>query len=104
MNLWNVRRGVKIETLEGHSGDGSGQVFSPDGRTLYTAAGDSTLMIWDVAGDRRLGSPLFRTGLRTIPEDAFPPGFAVSPDGTTLAVARLDGRVDLIDAETSAQD
>jgi WD40 repeat protein/DNA-binding SARP family transcriptional activator len=99
VNLWDVRQGVKIETLEGHSGEGSGQVFSPDGRTLYTAAGDSTVMIWDVAGDRRLGSP-FRTGLRTIPEDAFPPAFALSPDGTTLAVARLDGRVDLIDAET----
>ncbi len=78
VNLWDVRQGVKIETLEGHSGEGSGQVFSPDGRTLYTAAGDSTVMIWDVAGDRRLGSP-FRTGLRTIPEDAFPPAFARQP-------------------------
>jgi WD40 repeat protein/DNA-binding SARP family transcriptional activator len=99
VNLWDVRRGVKIETLKGHSGEGSSQVFSPDGATLYTAGGDSTVMIWDVAGDRRLGSP-FRTGLRPIPEDAFPPAFALSPDGGTLAVARLDGRVDLIDAET----
>ena len=99
VNLWDVRRGVEIETLEGHSGEGLSQVFSRDGRTLYTTAVDSTVMIWDVAGDRRLGSP-FRTGLRTIPEDVFPPAFAVSPDGDTLAVARLDGRVDLIDAET----
>jgi WD40 repeat protein len=99
VNLWDVRRGAKIETLEGHAGEGSGQAFSPDGRTLYTVALDATVMVWDVAGDRRLGSP-FRTGLRTIPEDVFPPAFAVSPDGDTLAVARLDGRVDLIDAET----
>ena len=87
VNLWDVRRGVKIETLEGHSGEGSGQVFSPDGRTLYTAAGDSTLMIWDVAGDRRLGSP-FRTGLRTIPEDSSRPA---SPSARTAARSRSQG-------------
>jgi len=97
--LWDVRRGVEIERFAGHAAEGLGQVFSPDGRTLYTAANDSTVMVWDVAGDRRLGSP-FRTGLRTIAEDVFPPAFAISPDGGTLAVARLDGRVDLIDAKT----
>jgi len=96
--LWDVGRGVEIETLAGHVGDGSSQVFSPDGRSLYTV-GESTVIIWDVAGGRRLGSP-FRTGLRTIPEDAYPPAFALSPDGATLAVARLDGKVDLFDAET----
>ena len=34
------------------------------------------------------------------PGRALPPAFALSPDGRTLAVARLDGRVELIDAET----
>ena len=97
--LWDVRRGVEIERFAGHAAEGLGQVFRPDGRTLYTVGSDSTVIIWDVAGDRRLGSP-FRTGVRTIPEDAFPPAFAISPDGGTLAVARLDGRVDLIDAKT----
>jgi WD40 repeat protein/DNA-binding SARP family transcriptional activator len=97
--LWDVRRGVEIETFAGHAGEGSSQVFSPDGRTLYTVAGDSTVIIWDVAGDRRLGS-LFRTGIRTIPQAPYPPAFALSPDGGMLAVARLDGKVDLIDAET----
>jgi WD40 repeat protein/DNA-binding SARP family transcriptional activator len=99
VNLWDVGRGVKIETLEGHTGEGIGQAFSPDGHTLYAAAADSTVMIWDVAGDRRLRSP-FRTGLRTIPEDAYPPAVALSPDGDTVAVGRLDGKVDLIDAQT----
>src|SRR5215211_2943882 len=99
VNLWDVRRGVKIETLKGHSGEGSGQVFSPDGRTLYTTAADSTVMIWDVAGDRLLQSP-FRTGLSTIPDDSFPPAFALSPDGDTLAVARLDVFIDTMNTET----
>jgi WD40 repeat protein len=30
----------------------------------------------------------------------FPPSFAISPDGRTVAVARLDGGVDLVDAGT----
>jgi WD40 repeat protein len=97
--LWDVRRGIETDTLAGHSGEATSQVFSPDGRTLYTASLDSTAIIWDVAGDRTLGRP-FSTGLRTIPQESSPSPIAVSPDGGSLAVARLDGRVDLIDAET----
>jgi WD40 repeat protein/DNA-binding SARP family transcriptional activator len=97
--LWDLRRGVESETFAGHAGEVVSQAFSPDGGTLYTIASDSTATMWDVAGERRLGSP-FRTGLRTIPEDAYPPAIALSPDGDTLAVGRLDGKVDLIDTET----
>ncbi len=66
---------------------------------LYTASLDSTVIIWDVAGDRRFGRP-FSTGLRTIARESSPSPFALSPDGASLAVARQDGRVDLIDAQT----
>ena len=109
--VWGLRKGRATETLAGlgtadaslglqGNGDGVPNLaFSPDGRTLYTESFDSTAIIWDVAGDRRLGRT-FTTGLVRIPEDVWPPAFAVSPDGRTLAVARLDGRVDLIDAET----
>jgi WD40 repeat protein len=97
--IWDVRKGVEIEVLEGHAEFPAGQAFSPDGRTLYTASFDGSAIVWDVAGDRRLGRS-FKTGLVGIPEEEWPPGVAVSPDGRTLAVARLDGRVDLIDAET----
>src|SRR4029453_2728723 len=83
----------------GHAGNAAIQVFSPDGRALYTAGEDSRVFVWDVAGDRRLGVP-FRTGFVRETGESFPPPFAISPDGRTLAVARLDGRVDLIDAET----
>jgi WD40 repeat protein len=101
--LWDVRTGLPTERFEGHGGDAGAQVFSPDGRTLYTAGEDSKVIVWDVAGDRRLGVP-FRTGFaherRAGAGESFPPAFAISPDGRTLAVARLDGRVELIDAET----
>jgi WD40 repeat protein len=97
--LWDVRRGLPIERFEGHDREAEVQVFSPDGRTLYTAGEDSRVIVWDVAGDRRLGVP-FRTGFVLKTGESFPPPFAISPDGRTLAVARVDGRVDLIDAET----
>ncbi len=99
--VWDVKQGRAIETLEGHNETVWAQSFSPDGRTLYTASVDGSAIIWDVAGARRLGRP-FPTGfVQPGPSDAHvPPGFALSPDGRTLAVARLDGRVDRIDAET----
>ena len=46
----------------GHQQD-STHAFSPDGRTLYTAGDDGRVIVWDVAGDRRLGRP-FPTGYR----------------------------------------
>ena len=101
--LWDVEEGVPIETLEGHADmqQDSTHAFSPDGRTVYTAGDDGRVIVWDVAGDRRLGRP-FPTGYRYEGRgemDVAPP-FALSPDGRALAVARLDGRVELIDAET----
>ena len=63
MILWDVEEGVPIETLEGHADITATHAFSPDGRTLYTAGDDGRVIVWDVAGDRRLGRP-FPTGYR----------------------------------------
>jgi WD40 repeat protein len=58
------------------------------------------VIVWDVSGARRLGRP-FEAGLPAGESgQSLSPGAAVSPDGRTLAVARPDGSVDLIDAET----
>jgi DNA-binding SARP family transcriptional activator/WD40 repeat protein len=99
--LWDVEEGVATETLEGHAGVTETHAFSPDGRTLYTAGNDGRVIVWDVAGNRRLGRP-FPRGLRGWEpgHHDYPPAFALAPDGRALAVARLDGRVELIDAET----
>jgi WD40 repeat protein/DNA-binding SARP family transcriptional activator len=99
--VWDVREGRAIETLEGHRAffDITGAAFSPDGRTLYTASSDATARIWDVAGYRRLARP-FRTSSVNDTGKRSPSAFALSPNGHTLAAARRDGRVDLIDAET----
>jgi WD40 repeat protein/DNA-binding SARP family transcriptional activator len=98
VTLWSASVGRSIEVLDGHDGPIFSQAFSPDGATLYTASVDATARAWDVAGERRLARA-FTTGISPIPEEGFPPAFAISPDGATVAAARFDGRVDLIDAD-----
>jgi WD40 repeat protein len=97
--VWDVSEGRAIETLEGHIDPITGVAFGPDGRTLYTTSADSTARIWDVAGYRRLARP-FRVFTVNNTRAPSAPAFALSPDGRTLAAARRDGRVDLIDTET----
>ena len=70
--------------------------ISHDGQTLYSAALDGKVIVWDLAGARRLGRPF------TIGPDyryAFQP-YAMRPDGRVLAVGHPDGTVTLIDART----
>ncbi len=100
MILWDVEQGVgRSKPSRATRAVTETHAFSPDGRTLYTAGNDGRVIVWDVAGYRRLGRP-FPSGIRRPGRGSSPPAFALSPDGRTLAVARLDGRVELIDAET----
>jgi WD40 repeat protein len=57
------------------------------------------VIAWDTTGRRGLGHG-FRTELVNRGFEPFPPAFALSPDGSTLAVGRLDGAIELIDAQT----
>jgi WD40 repeat protein len=70
-------------------------VFSPDGRTLYTASFDGSVIAWNVSGARRLGQPFRFTrqpgGVAARSDVDF------SPDGKLLASAKLDGTVTVWD-------
>ena len=52
VGLWRVRTGLS-ETLDAHSASVRAAVFSPDGRTLYTASYDGSVIVWDLSGSRR---------------------------------------------------
>ena len=97
---WNVARGDVRERFHAHPSEINAIAVSGDGRTLYTVATDARLAIWDLAGDRRLdrrfdaGPPLVN------PDDQYPKGMALSPDGRTLAVAQIDGTVQFVDTRT----
>jgi WD40 repeat protein len=57
VDVWDVPTATLRETFTGHAGAAVAPVFSPDGRTLYTASHDGGVIAWDVRGDRRLGRP-----------------------------------------------
>lgn len=97
--LWDVATGRQLERLEGQGDEVFTLRFGEGGRTLYGAAPKKGTTVWDVSGARRLGA-VFPTGLLAIPEDVFPPAFAISPTGGELAVARLDGQVELLDTDS----
>jgi WD40 repeat protein len=72
-----------------------------DGGTLYTAALDGKVLIWDLAGDRRVGRPFdIAPGLPQGYDTPPLASHALSADGRTLAVGHGDGTVSVIDART----
>src|SRR5262249_48642381 len=74
-------RGGSRLTLRGHTADITAVVFSPDGKTLATAAADRSIRLWDVASWRCVR-------LSGLPANAV----AFSPDGRTLAIAPANGK------------
>ena len=95
MIVWDVEHAAAVETLAGHAAKITGLAISSDGSTLYSSSLDSKVLIWDLAGDRRLGRP-FEVG----PDAGELLRSSLSPDGRTLAVGQPDGRVALLDART----
>ena len=77
MIVRDVASGQVRETFQGGGGRFAGLRFSPDGRTLSSAATRSVIA-WDLEGAGRLGRPFSLPGA---PELAM----AVSPDGSVIA-------------------
>jgi WD40 repeat protein len=92
--LWDVARGGRIATLNGHTSGISRVSFSPDGRRILTAAEDETARLWD----GRTGAPLAVIGSHT--GDVTSASF--SPDGRFIATTSGDDAIRIADGSTGA--
>ncbi len=85
------------QILSGHQGTVYSVAYSPDGRTIATGSGDTTIRIWDVNTEAHLRTIQIRTptglrvGVRSI---------AYSPDSQTIVAGAADGSVHLWNVKT----
>ncbi|MDD5058981.1 MAG: caspase family protein [Sideroxydans sp.] len=83
---------VKIFVQLGHRGDVASVALSPDGRTLVSGSGDSTLKLWDVASGREIRTLYgHERGVQSV---------AFSPDGRTVVSGSIDETLKLWDVAT----
>src|SRR5204863_1949335 len=93
--LWDVRQAAAGEMLSGHARSAFSPQIADDGKTLYTASLDGTVLIWDLVGRRRLGQR-FTAGTGNDSN----PRYALSSDGRLLAHGQADGAISLVDMRT----
>ncbi len=95
VQLWDIKTGELIYSMEGHHREVRSVAFSPDGTILASGSWDRTIKLWDV-----------ETGAELITLSGHSSNIysvAFSPDGKILASGSLDRTVKLWDIETGQE-
>jgi RNA polymerase sigma factor (sigma-70 family) len=50
VRVWEIATGKQVASFAGHDGDITALSYAPNGRSLASGSGDSTILIWDVIG------------------------------------------------------
>jgi WD40 repeat protein len=89
IRLWDTKSGELQAELAGHGRVVRDVVFSPDGRTLLSAAMDGTVRVWNVETERCYGvvHRAFETSTNMAVEDVLC-RVSLSSDGRRLAIGR----------------
>lgn len=90
INIWSIASGTKLRTLAGHTSGVRSIDFLPGARLVTSSLRE--VIIWDL----QTGKPLHT--LDSSPDDdpkRSKPDIAVSPDGATIAIVDLGGRLKL---------
>jgi WD40 repeat protein len=100
VRLWDTMSGQPIECLTSGNRCVQGIAFTPDGRRLIACGESGLAEVWRSGSvSSRVESVLERT-ITLSPERMPLYAAVVSPDGRTLALAGLDGRIHLRDVDT----
>ena len=91
IRLWDVATTNLVGSLEGHRAWVTKLVFSPDGRTLYSASADQSIRAWNIKEKLEINRWRGHTGALA--------GLALTPDGKTLVSCAEDGSVRVWDSE-----
>ncbi len=92
VRIWNAQTGEELSTLQGHEDSVNRVVFSPDGKRVATASGDTTARVWD-ADTREVLQTLqgHESGVISV---------VFSPDGKRVATGSNDKTARVWDADT----
>lgn len=96
VTLWNVGDGKELTTLRGHTDQVWALAFLRDGKSLVSAADDSTVRFWDIAAAL---DPVAQGRLQEHPRAAIH-GLAFDPKGDILATAGEDATIRLWNIST----
>jgi RNA polymerase sigma factor (sigma-70 family) len=55
VHVWEVNTGLEVRTFRGHIGPVMSIAFAPDGRTIASGGGDSSILRWDFTGRMKDG-------------------------------------------------
>lgn len=96
--VWDVRKGVEVRQLKGHTEGVVGLAMSPDGKLAATGGGDGAVRIWDVASGKQLhllrGYSAFYGYVSTL---------AFTPDGKRLLTGQSGAGVRAHDVRTGEE-